>query len=118
MLDVVRKEAESCDCLQGALPNLVRALGRACGVGGAYDLPAKQASACAQRLQPGTASSVCESKRKQGNRKPGDVAAIQQIQCVGLLPQQSKSMLAQDVGSNTCTHKSRSEVGGLLSHRH
>ena len=82
MLDVVRKEAESCDCLQGALPNLVRALGRACGVGGAYGLLAKKASACAHRLLPGTAGSVCESESQQGNRKHGDFAAIQQIRYV------------------------------------
>ena len=82
MLDVVRKEAESCDCLQGALPNLVRMLGRACGVGGAYGVPARKTSACARRLLPGTAGSVCESKVKQVNRKHGDFAAIQQIRCV------------------------------------
>ena len=72
MLDVVRKEAESCDCLQGAIPNLVRALGIA-GLAGRtiYQLyrPVRTHRDCCQARQAVYAS-------PKGNRATGSLGML------------------------------------------
>lgn len=73
MLDVVRKEAESCDCLQGALPNLVRALGGRAGLAGrtVYQLkrPVRAHRDCCQARQ-----AVCVSPK--ANRATGSMGML------------------------------------------